>query len=274
MWCIVFTTELNVITVERFVPDVVHNTTSNSATIDHDPVGVEVKVRLEYLVSQLDSIKALETPSLERFSIASLARKDNGRVLTKPSNVHAQTQRVHITNANITEHSSFHISRAKELHLADAREHSVDADAAEVGVISVGIDPPVDLGFVGEAYRSGVDLGGMPELIEETSRKTLLETSDITSRVSKYAPNNLSILIGKRTLSCFPNNVRNSASFVEDDQDSPTLVMQTSESLRVPFRPRYHIDAPGPFVFFGVVEYGSGREFEFIFPQEHVKPFT
>ena len=55
-----------------------------------------------------------------------------------------------LITSNVTFHWLGDFKSIEELHLANAREDAIDADADEVGVVAVGADPAIDLVLVGK----------------------------------------------------------------------------------------------------------------------------
>src|SRR5262249_37449574 len=110
----------------------------------------------------------------------------------------------------------------------------------------IGSDPLGDLFFVRKRNCSAVYLPGLPEL-GVSSCKTILESSHVARRITKYSPNDFRILVGKGTLSSFPNDVRYSAGLVKEDKNPSPLIVETRKGFSCTLRPRYHINTPSAF---------------------------
>ena len=148
--------------MQRFRADVIDNATANATAVYEDAIGMPHEVLLEDLVSQLDGRESLVPNAFQGPSVTAFAREDNRSVLTVPRHVNSEGERIADVDVNISHLRCVNIVRVEELHLADAREHAIDADADEVGVVAIGFNPFVDLGFVGERNNSAVYLTGVP----------------------------------------------------------------------------------------------------------------
>src|SRR5215472_6841954 len=108
----------------------------------------------------------------------------------------------------------------------------------------------------------------------ESARETLFETTSISGWIAEHRPNNLSVRIGKRTFSRFPNNIRYSRGLVEDNKDSSSLIVQSSKSLSVPLRPRNHVDAPCSLMYLIIRKECCRCELEVFPTNEHMEPLA
>jgi hypothetical protein len=81
------------------------------------------------------------------------------------------------------------------------------------------------------------------------ARKAIPKSPTITGWVTECTPDDLSVSIRHCTLGYFPDNIRNLGSFVENQYDTFTMVVETSERCTVLLTPRNHVDPPSLFVF-------------------------
>src|SRR5688572_20713081 len=97
-------------------------------------------------------------------SISAFSDVDNGLVVTKPCNVHAKDEGIMKVYRYIPFRSLCGEFERDELHRTGAGESSSDANADEIGVLSIVLYPLRDLGLVGDGYFARVDLGGPPPI--------------------------------------------------------------------------------------------------------------
>jgi hypothetical protein len=114
----------------------------------------------------------------------------------------------------------------------------------------------------------------LPAVRELAASETFAEPAFISRRVAEHDPDNLRVLIGKRTLSNLPNQVGNRRALIEEHENALALIMETGEGFGVTLAPGHHVDPPSAFVERIVGEQGGRSHLEQIASDEHAVPFT
>ena len=73
----------------------------------------------------------------------------------------------------------------------------------------------------------------MPELSEAAAGKAFAEAADIASWVAEHKPDDLGVGVGQSAFGNFPDDVRNSRAFVEDQQQALAFVVESGEGFGV-----------------------------------------
>ena len=111
----------------------------------------------------------------QRLSVPAASDGDHAGIIAKSRDVDAEHDRADLILA-FPRDGVGHQVRADELQAAGARKDTPDANANEVAVLAVVIDPFGDLGLVGQLRVAAVDLAGdpaMPELAENSRNRPM-----------------------------------------------------------------------------------------------------
>ena len=136
-----------------------------------------------------------------------------------------------------------HVLSSNELFGRGRRENSAHTNFHEVGVLAVVVHVLLQEFLVRDLDRSGVDVVMQPAvaLFVESVEKGALGSC----RVSENAPNDLRILVGQGSFGHLVDFLSDHGCFVEQNEDSFALIVQTLECIRIAFVPGNSVDSPG-----------------------------
>src|SRR6516225_7035855 len=160
-----------------------------------------------------------------RPGIHALAHIDHRHVVAEPGYVHAHHQRV-VALLRWSAHSLIDYVGADESVETLPREDSAHTGQHKVRVLTVGLDPALELCRVGDRHRSGIDVAGDP--ISAFS-KAVPEWPLRVERIAEGTPHDLCLTVGCDWLNRVPNHSINGASFVLYAEDSATRIVQARE---------------------------------------------
>ena len=175
--------------------------------------------------------------------IATAAGIDARGVVAEPANVNAEDNCAALRKQLALDCAMSKIM-GNEAFSVNTREHATDTNANKVAVFAIVRDPAVELVLVADMNVAAVDSARRPAVGKAPARETVTEPALVPRRVTEGHPDDLRVTVSERALGHFPNHVRDSRTFVKDNEYALALIVQPGESLCVAFAPRHHIDPP------------------------------